>query len=133
MKRLEDIPKNNPFSVPDGYFEKLPGVIQARIEAGTVKKPVPYVRYALQYAMPVVALIIVAVIYLGPKSGENNYDDILSSVSTEQLAAYLADSDLTTDEIVDAGALDEESAEAIEAEVFDNIDLNDINELDLEL
>lgn len=133
MKRLEDIPKNNPFSVPDGYFEKLPGVIQARIEAGTVKKPVPYVRYALQYAMPVVALIIVAVIYLGPKSGGNNYDDILSSVSTEQLAAYLADSDLTTDEIVDAGALDEESAEAIEAEVFNNIDLNDINELDLEL
>lgn len=133
MKKLEDIPKNNPFSVPDGYFEKLPGVVQARIEAGTVKKPVPYVRYALQYAMPVVALIIVAVIYLGPKSGGNNYDDILSSVSTEQLAAYLADSDLTTDEIVDAGALDEESAEAIEAEVFDNIDLNDINELDLEL
>lgn len=133
MKRLEDIPKNNPFSVPDGYFEKLPGVIQARIEAGTVKKPVPYVRYAFQYAMPVVALIIVAIIYLSPKSGGNNYDDILSSVSTEQLAAYLADSDLTTDEIVDAGALDEESAEAIEAEVFDNIDLNDINELDLEL
>lgn len=133
MKRLEDIPKNNPFSVPDGYFEKLPGVIQARIKAGKVRKPVPYVRYAFQYAMPVVALIIVAVIYLGPKSGENNYDDILSSVSTEQLAAYLADSDLTTDEIVDAGALDEESAEAIEAEVFNNIDLNDINELDLEL
>ncbi|MBL7841054.1 MAG: hypothetical protein JNJ75_13005 [Cyclobacteriaceae bacterium] len=133
MKRLEDIPKNNPFSVPDGYFEKLPGVIQARIEAGKIRKPVPYVRYALQYAMPVVALIIVAVIYLVPKSGENNYDDILSSVSTEQLAAYLADSDLTTDEIVDAGALDEESAEAIEAEVFNNIDLNDINELDLEL
>ena len=133
MKRLEDIPKNNPFSVPDGYFEKLPGVIQARIEAGKVRKPVPYVRYAFQYAMPVVALIIVAVIYLGPKSGGNNYDDILSSVSTEQLAAYLADSDLTTDEIVDAGALDEESAEAIEAEVFNNIDLNDINELDLEL
>lgn len=133
MKKLEDIPKNNPFSVPDGYFEKLPGVVQARIEAGTVKKPVPYVRYALQYAMPVVALIIVAVIYLGLKSGGNNYDDILSSVSTEQLAAYLADSDLTTDEIVDAGALDEESAEAIEAEVFNNIDLNDINELDLEL
>lgn len=133
MKKLEDIPKNNPFSVPDGYFEKLPGVIQARIEAGKVRKPVPYVRYAFQYAMPVVALIIVAVIYLVPKSGGDSYDDILASVSTEQLAVYLADSDITTDEIVDAGALDEESAEAIEAEVFTNIDLNDINELDLEL
>lgn len=133
MKKLEDIPKNNPFSVPDSYFDKLPGIIQARIEAGNARKPVPYVRYALQYAVPVIALVIVAVVYLMPTPGKESYDDILSSVSTEQLAVYLSDSDITTDEIVDAGALDEESAEAIEAEVFNDMDLNNINELDLEL
>lgn len=130
MKKLEDIPKNNPFSVPDGYFDKLPGVIQARIEGTAKKQSVPYFRYALQYAMPVIVLIIVAVVYLTPKN--ENYNDILSSVSTEQLAAYLEDSDLTTDDILESNGLDEESADAIEEEVyFNNIDFNDIDELDL--
>jgi hypothetical protein len=133
MKKLEDIPKNNPFTVPDGYFDKLPGVIQARIDAGRVKQPVPYIRYALQYAMPVIALVIVAILYLQPGEQAEGYDDILASVSTEELVAYLADSDITTDELVDGGALNDDSAEAIEAEVFTDIDLNDITELDLEL
>lgn len=132
MKRLEDIPKNNPFSVPDGYFDKLPGVIQARIAEGVVEKQTrPYFRYALQYALPVVALIIVALIYFVPKQAEN-YNDILASVSTEQLAVYLADSDITTDDILESAGLDEESAEAIEAEVyFNDIDLENLNEFDL--
>jgi hypothetical protein len=132
MKKLEDIPKINPFSVPDGYFDRLPEMIQARVSKGTAEKQVrPYFRYALQYAMPVVALIIVAVIYLTPKEPEN-YNDILASVSTEQLAVYLADSDITTDDILESGELDEESAEAIEAEVyFNDIDLEGLSEFDL--
>lgn len=131
MKKLEDIPKNNPFSVPDGYFEKLPGVIQARIAEGTEKQARPYFRYALQYALPVIALIIVAVLYFTPKESEN-YNEILATVSTEQLAAYLADSDITTDDILESGELDDESADAIEAEVyFNDIDLEDLNEFDL--
>lgn len=131
MKKLEDIPKNNPFSVPDGYFEKLPGVIQARIEGTAKKQAIPYFRYALQYAMPVIVLIIVAVLYLTPKTIKS-YDDMLAAVSTEELAAYLADSDVTTDEILESAELDEESADAIEAEVyFNDIDLTDLEELDL--
>jgi hypothetical protein len=131
MKKLEDIPKNNPFSVPDDYFEKLPGVIQARIEGTAKKQAIPYFRYALQYAMPVIALIIVAVLYLTPKTTET-YDDMLAAVSTEELAAYLADSDVTTDEILESAELDEESADAIEAEVyFNDINLIDLEELDL--
>lgn len=131
MKKLEDIPKNNPFTVPEGYFDKLPGMIQARIEAGKAKVPVPYLRYALQYALPVVVLTLAAVLYLQPKN-THGYDDILATVSTEQLAVYLADTDITTDEIVTEGGLDDESAEAIEAEVFTDIDLNAL-ELELEL
>lgn len=133
MKKLEDIPKNNPFTVPDGYFDKLPGVIQARIEAGKAKSPAPYLRYAVRYAIPVVVLVIVTLFYLRPKTEAANYNDMLASISTEQLALYLADSDITTEEIVEAGALDDESVEAIEAEVFTEIDFNAIDELDLEL
>jgi len=132
MKKLEDIPKNNPFSVPDGYFDKLPGIIQARISASAPEKQArPYFRYALQYALPVIGIIIVASIYLTPKESEN-YNDILATVSTEQLAAYLADSDITTEDILESGELDDESADAIEAEVyFNDIDLEDLSEFDL--
>ncbi len=131
MKKLENIPKNNPFSVPDGYFDKLPGVIQARIAEHEPKVAVPYFRYALQYALPVVALIIVVVICLTPKPA-TTYEDILASVDTEQLTVYLADSDITTDDILESGELDSESAEAIEAEVyFNDIDLENLSEFDL--
>jgi len=132
MKKLEDIPKNNPFSVPDGYFDKLPGIIQARISASAPEKQArPYFRYALQYALPVIGIIIVASIYLTPKESEN-YNDILATVSTVQLAAYLADSDITTEDILESGELDDESADAIEAEVyFNDIDLEDLSEFDL--
>lgn len=132
MKKLEDISKNNPFSVPDGYFDKLPGVIQARIGEGNAENVSrPYFRYALQYGLPVIALTIAAVIYLAPAKPES-YNDILATVSTEELAAYLSESDLTTEDILESGELDEESAEAIEAEVFFNdIDLENLNEFDL--
>lgn len=132
MKKLDNIPKNNPFSVPDGYFDKLPGIIQARIAEATPEKQArPYLRYALQYALPAIVLILAVVLYLAPEKTEN-YNDILASVSTEQLTAYLADSDITTDDILEAGGLDEASAEAIEASVyFNDIDLENLSEFDL--
>ena len=43
MKKLEDIPKKEIFDVPDGYFEKLPGKIQARI-SGSVPFTEPKVK-----------------------------------------------------------------------------------------
>lgn len=132
MKKLEDIPKNNPFSVPDGYFEKLPGVIQARVAEGAAKKQaVPYLRYALQYALPVVVLVIVIALYLTPKTSET-YEEILSSVSIEELTEYLTETDITTDEVLESAELDDESADALEAEVFFNdIDLENLNDFDL--
>lgn len=129
MKKLEDIPKNHPFTIPDGYFDKLPGVIQARVVSNPKQRP--YMRYALQYALPVMTLIVVAIIYFTPVT-QQNYTDILASIETEQLAVYLAESDLTTDELLDAADMDAESAEAIEAEVyFNDIDLSDLSEFDL--
>lgn len=132
MKKLEDIPKNNPFSVPDGYFDKLPGVIQARIAEGTAQKEArPYFRYALRVALPLVAIVVVAILYFTPSSNDN-YNDILASVDTEQLTSYLEETDITVDEVLEAAELDEESVEAIEAEVyFNDIDLENLSDFDL--
>ena len=134
MKKLEDIPKNHPFKVPEGYFDKLPGVIQARItEKGEVKEAKPYFRYALQYALPVIILAIVAVIYFIPK-GDQSVDTMLASVSTEELVAYLESSEITTEELLEEMTLDTESVEAIESEVYFNFDdMENFDELDLDL
>jgi len=100
MKKLEDIPKNHPFKVPEGYFDRLPGIIQSRVaEKSTVKESKPYFRYALQYALPVLILAVVAVIYLEPPAPED-VDTMLASVSTEQLATYLEESEITTEELL---------------------------------
>lgn len=133
MKKLEDIPKKHPFEAPEGYFDKLPGMIQARIEKESgVKESIPYFRYALQYALPVVVLAIVAMIYLVPQKAQD-VDSLLASVSTEELVAYLEESELTTDELLESVELDVESVEAIESEVYFNLeDLETIDELDLD-
>lgn len=132
MKKLEDIPKNHPFSVPDGYFDKLPGVIQARVAESAVKKQArPFFQYALRVAVPLAAMVVLAVLYFTPSTG-NNYNDILASVDTEQLTAYLEESDITIDELLEVTELDEESVEAIEAEVyFNGIDIENLSDFDL--
>jgi len=133
MKKLEDIPKNHPFKVPDGYFEKLPGVIQARIAEQThVRESKPYLRYALQYALPVLILGVAAVIYLMPGTPQNT-ESLLASVSTEELVAYLEESEISTEELLDQFELNAENIEAIEDEVYSNFEgLEDIDELDLD-
>jgi hypothetical protein len=133
MKKLEDIPKNHPFKVPEGYFDNLSGVIQSRItEKSGLKEAKPYFRYALQYALPVVVLAIVVVIYFIPGRSQD-VDTMLASVSTEELVAYLEESEITTEELIDQMDLDTESVEAIEGEIFLNFDDMENLELDLEL
>ena len=132
MKKLDEIPKKHPFEVPEGYFDRLPGIIQARVaEKSEVKEAKPYFRYALQYALPVIVLAIVALIYFIPKN--EDADTILASVSTEELVAYLENSEITTEELLEEMTLDTESIEAIESEVYFNFDELDIEELDLDL
>lgn len=124
MKNLENIPKKNIFEVPDGYFDKLPSSIQARLESDSPKRePKPYFRYALQYALPVVLVVVAAIFIFKPKSA--SVEDLLATVSTEQLIAYLDEIDvntLTTDELIESFEFDAETIEAIEQEVYFNFD-----------
>lgn len=131
MKKLDDIPKNHPFKVPEGYFDELPGIIQSRVAQKTeIKEATPYFRYALQYALPVVLVVVVSWIYLLPK--QDDFDTMLASVSTEEMVAYLEESEVTMEELMDE--MDTESVDAIESEVYFNFDeLDNLDELDLDV
>jgi hypothetical protein len=131
MKKLEEIPKKGIFEVPDGYFDQLPGIIQARVaEKNTETRP--YFRYALAYALPVVLLLVLAVIYLTPQKSLSA-EELLSSVSSEELVAYLEQSEISLDELLDYADYDEAVVEAIEAEAFTQLPVEAIEDLDIEL
>lgn len=133
MKKLEDIPKKHSFEVPEGYFDKLPGVIQSRIaEESGAKESKPYFRYVLQYALPVIILAVASIIYFVPGKPQD-VDSMLASVSMEELVSYLEQTDISTEELLNNMELDNESVEAIESEVYFNFDgIENIDELNLD-
>lgn len=136
MKKLEDIPKKEIFNVPDGYFDKLPGIIQARV-AKPQKESSPALGFALRYAVPTVVLMVVGIVWYNQSHKVVNVDQLISSIQTEDLVAYINDSDITTEELLADVQLDNEDADVIEGNVYDinleNESLEDIiNEMDID-
>ena len=129
MKKLEDIPKKTLFEVPEGYFERLPGVIQARVAE---KQPESAWRsYAVKYALPSVAVIAVAVFFWsGPATG--TAEELLAGIDSEQLVAYLAESELNADELLESIPLDQDEADRIEENALEEIELSDYDLDELE-
>ena len=117
MARLDDIPKNEYFTTPPGYFEKLPAAIQSRTQKGAERRSFPVIKYSLQYALPLV-LIITALLFYQP--GETDAETILASVDTEELIAYLQDTGLTTDDVLESFEFSTEDMQAIEDEIYED-------------
>ena len=128
MKKLEDIPKKTIFEVPDGYFDKLPGVIQSRIvEQSPVHEPVSYFVLTLRYALPVVVLIAASIFLYQNYYNAQPTDaaSILASVDSQDLVDYLDDDDVSMEEI-----LDDVNVEAINPDELNTMEL-DFSEEDL--
>jgi len=126
MKKLEDIPKKNIFEVPEGYFEKLPGIIQSR-----VAKPEPVSLWvtSLKYALPVLALVAVGAFWFIGQS-EKTFDEQLAGIQTEQLMAYLNDTDLQIDDLSETVSWNEIDLIELEDKVYSTFEMTG-NELDL--
>ncbi|MBT1697756.1 hypothetical protein KK083_12765 [Fulvivirgaceae bacterium PWU4] len=124
MKKLENIPKKEIFSVPDGYFDTLPGKIQARISKETPAREQGFVfRYKLQYVLPVVVLLAAGIYWFASSNQTNDPETLLASVQTEALMAYLSESDLTTEDILETIDFNTSDLDAIESEVYElNLD-----------
>jgi hypothetical protein len=132
MGKLEDIPRNQFFKVPEGYFDKLPAQIQSRIATRYAETSItPAFRFALQYALP---LLLVAAILFYYSISRPNAESILASVETADLINYLQESGLTTEEFLENIDFNSEELEAIETEVYElNFQGMDVEALELEL
>lgn len=104
MKRLDDIPKKQVFTVPDGYFEDLPMRIQARIQKPESRSSwIPEFNLALKFALPVVLVgVISVVVWINLPKTEDALAN-LDAVPTEQLLAYLEADEISTEEIIENG------------------------------
>ncbi|MCY7350729.1 MAG: hypothetical protein LH606_08675 [Cytophagaceae bacterium] len=98
---LDDLPRKQPFSVPEGYFDTLPQRIQAQVVA-----PAPAFRFHLSWqrvSVSLAAFSLVAVLIwqtLPPKQGSLGTDAI-SQVSNETILEYLTTQNLTPYDLVD--------------------------------
>jgi len=138
MKKLEDIPKNNIFEVPEGYFDKLPGIIQSRVAAKETAPGIGIYGLVLKVALPMMAIGLAVFLIFRENDPHGTPEDLLASVSTEQLSDYLIDTDLSTDELLDNLDLSELDINALNEEVlyeeFDNDLLEEyVDGLELEL
>ena len=135
MKKLEDISKKQIFTTPEDYFDKLPSRIQARIESKrkTTEYQVSLIPI-LKYALPVVVILVAGIFWFNRTPKQIDPESVLASIQTDDLIAYLDDSELTTDEVIQAGNFDADDLNDIEEEVFsltiDDKDFTDALERD---
>lgn len=94
--RLEDLKRETPFTVPEGYFDKLPQTIQSRIPAEPVRKPL--VSWSWQRSIGLVAasaLILVLVWVTVPERQGSLGQEPLSGISNASIISYLEEQDLS--------------------------------------
>lgn len=129
MKKLDDIPKKDFFTAPEGYFDELPMRVARRVESVPPRTWLIF-RYSLYYALPALLLTLGVLWYVQPQSPE----ELLADVPATDLLEYLAETELEYDEFVAEVNPDEEEVSGLEQEVFDlALEPEDINALINEL
>jgi len=121
--KLDDIEKKKVFDVPESYFEDLPMKIQKRIESETSGKVAfAWPKWSVALAA---SLTLIAVFLFVIPSNDVNAEDLLASVTQEELIAYLDEIELEEFEIIAALGDNPSVFDFEETEGLDDIDLED--------
>jgi|GEM_PF-369446 len=141
--KLDQIPKKNPFNTPEGYFDKLPGMVQSRIEAERpVRQSQIYLRFTLRYALPALVLIVASIFWFRAEN-RVEFENELAEIDVQDLEFYLEGSDMTVGELVEmadpvAIGWTPEELDELENTIYASYGLSDsdvrglLNDLDVE-
>lgn len=128
--RLDDLKKNRLLSdPPQDYFDKLPGIIQAKTANQPRTQSQTYWIGALKL-IPVAALMVLIALYSGLLNNEKSvpgFNVILSEVSSDDIIQYLEELDISNEEIlaeVDINALSFEFDDTLDP-LIDNLNIED--------
>jgi hypothetical protein len=136
MKKLQDLPKKVDFKVPEGYFDELPTRVQNRISSGVGRKWQFSPVFALRYALPLVALVAIGIIWYD-RSNDTIITE-LEKIDETQLRFFIDDPDLTSEELTENVTWSSADLDALEEEVYDVLNASNeeldviIDELDFE-
>jgi hypothetical protein len=141
MKKLEDIPKKNVFEVPDGYFERLPGIIQSRVS--TTKPSADGIlgwTFSLRYVVAVLIVMAVGFFWYSNRTltSGGSVQSQLAMIKPDQLAAYL-DEHESTEELIETISWSADDLNDLENSVYRDLDIphkdveNILDENDIEL
>ena len=119
MKKLEDIPKKQIFEVPEGYFEKLPAIIQTRVTQEAQEYGWRHYPRGLRLAIPAVIVLVAGIFWVTRLQNDTSAENIIASVETEDLVVYLSEADVSTEELLENVILDTQDAMSIEASVYE--------------
>ncbi|HEV7350435.1 hypothetical protein [Telluribacter sp.] len=95
--RLDDLERNVPFTVPEGYFERLPSDIQARIPVQP-ERARPLISWSWQRSVVLagaLSLIMVLVWVTYPETQGPLGQEPLSQISDEAIIEYLGQQDIS--------------------------------------
>jgi hypothetical protein len=87
---LENLPKENPFGIPEGYFQGFSDRLKAKIDAGNDrnKKTIPLFRsYKTYLSLAAGLMLFAAISYTMLHLVLNQHSPVINS--TEQYAAYI--------------------------------------------
>jgi hypothetical protein len=136
MKPIDKIPKNNPFRVPEGYFDDVQQRILSATESVNREKPktkaLHRLRPYLMAAASIAGLVLLSYtlfIMIRPDRGNTGKQDILAE---ESLSQYVYDLDVYPLEENDNQSIakqripDINKNDIIDYLILNNIDINDI-------
>jgi hypothetical protein len=105
--KLSEVKRENPFSVPQNYFDDFNSRLYAKIEAGeTVKKPKVYIRYLRPIIGIAAGLALIITLVYGPINRTKNGQ-------TADIGLYSSDSSSESDLLSMIGNIDDNSLLAI--------------------
>jgi hypothetical protein len=127
MKKLDDIPKKSIYEVPDGYFDQLALKIQSRTEVISPVRSLSQWGLAWRYAAPAVIVVVALLFIFRPKSLQDT-EQLLASIPTEHLIAYLDESDINEQDLLEAIKLDDSYADSLNVQIQDEYFQNEFEE-----
>lgn len=102
-KKLRDIEKKEMFRAPEGYFDQFPDMVFARIATEqkqmTSSKVFSLNRWWLAAAASIVIVVSLYLTFSVKESETKDYYAILNEVSSEEIAAYLGETDISVAEL----------------------------------
>ena len=125
---LNDLEKGHVFKVDDSYFESLAGKIQERVTSKQISPWYDSWKIKMAILAPAMMMIFAVgyVLFQADNIDTTNIEAMLEEVDTNDLIAYLDNSEITTDELLEIVG-----AENIEFEDFENEDIIDFSDQDL--